>query len=492
MVDRTLLVGVIGFASGVACRSFFILPWSVIALSSVVGIALLVLWRLRDARSFLLTGVLLVAIAFGMGRAALAPQSAPESFAGHIGSAVELEGYIVADPDIRETTQRVTVAVEEGGERMRVLVVTSLYPELAYGERVAISGALKGPESFDTDGGRVFRYDRFLAKDGVFGIVSYGSIEVLEAPHGLMRVQGTLFSLKHLFVSGLERALAEPYASLAAGLITGGKQGLGTALVDAFIIAGLIHVVVLSGYNVMIVAEAVLRALGFLPKRAAAGVAALTIALFVLAAGAGAASIRAGLMAGIALFGRASGRTYDALRALVFAGTLMLLANPLLLAFDPGFQLSFIATAGLILGAPMLGHWFVFIKSRFMREIVTATVAAQIAVLPLLLYQTGNLSLVALPANILVLPVVPFAMLFSAIAALAGLIVSPLAPMLGAPAFLLLGYMIAAAEFAAGLPFAQVLLPQFPFVLVLLLYACMAGFVWRLYKRLIPFGFLKT
>jgi len=148
----------------------------------------------------------------------------------------------------------------------------------------------------------------------------------------------------------------------------------------------------------------------------------------------------------------------------------MVLWNPYILAFDPGFQLSVLATAGLIAFTPIVVTRLKFITPRLhVREITATTIAAQIAVLPLLLYQTGNLSLVALPANFLVLLAVPWAMLFSAIAALGGLIFSSLVlggveglgVVVGFPAYALLSYIIEAAKLFASLPFASVALPAF-------------------------------
>jgi competence protein ComEC len=180
---------------------------------------------------------------------------------------------------------------------------------------------------------------------------------------------------------------------------------------DAFTIAGLLPIVVLSGYNVMIVADGVLRGLAFLPKRSSVGLAGLVVFLFVAAAGGGSSAFRAGLMALLALFARGTGRTYDALRALGAVFVLMLLVNPLLLVDDPGFQFSFVATLGLIIGTPLIEPKMKWVRNGFLREILATTIAAQVAVLPILLYQTGNLSLVALPANALVLPFVPLTML---------------------------------------------------------------------------------
>ena len=221
----------------------------------------------------------------------------------------------------------------------------------------------------------------------------------------------------------------------------------------------------------MIVADAVFRVFGFLSQKSAAIAAGVTILSFVLAAGAGAASVRAGIMATIALYGRATGRTYHAVRALIVAGVLMVLWNPLTLMFDPGFQLSFIATLGLIYGAPITERWFSFVKIAMLKEIIASTVAAQIAVLPLLLYQNGLLSLIALPANVMVLPLVPFAMLASAIAGAAGFLIPAAAPVFAFPAYLLLSYITGVVEIAAHLPYAAVTLPAFPFWVVVVSYA---------------------
>jgi competence protein ComEC len=348
---------------------------------------------------------------------------------------------------------------------------------------------LELPEPFETTGGRVFRYDSFLAKDGVFSVIQNARVEVLAPREGVwLGIRGALSDFKFQGLDALAKALPEPNASLAGGLILGGKQGLGKELLNDFITSGLVHIVVLSGYNVMIVADAVFRMFGFLSKRWAAGAAVFTILSFVLVAGAGAASVRAGIMASIALYGRASGRKYHALRALIFAGVLMLIQNPLVLAFDPGFQLSFIATLGLIFGTPITERWLTFIRSPFLREIASSTIAAQIAVLPLLLYQNGLFSLVALPANLLVLPVVPIAMLLSAFAGLAGLLVPGIAPLLGFPAHMVLSYIIGAVELFAHVPFAAVSLPAFPFVLVIAAYAVLGVYVSRISKKLQMLG----
>jgi len=478
MSKALFLAGSLGFAGGILARSLFSFSWQPLLFVVLISLILFGAFVRTKRRTFIICAILLLASTLGAGRVLLVSQEIPPTLKEQLGIETALDGTVVADPDIRETNQRVIVEVSGLEKNAKVLVVAPLYPELAYGDHLRVSGVLEQPEAFDTTNGRSFRYDLFLAKDGIFVLMPRASVDVIGPAQGSDRLVNVLFDIKHAFLGGLSQALPEPHASLAGGLIAGGKQGLGSALLDAFVVSGLVHIVVLSGYNVMIVAEAVLRMFGFLPRRMAAGLAGLVIGAFVLAAGAGAASIRAGLMAGLALTARATGRTYAVIRALLFAGCVMLLLNPFLLAYDPGFQLSFIATLGLILGAPIFESRLAFIPSAFWRDLVSATLAAQISVLPLLLYQTGLFSLVSLPANLLALPLVPIAMFFSAIAGVLGLFTGPLATLLGLPAYAVLSYLIAVVEVSASLPLASVSIPAFPFSMTLLAYGILGWLVY--------------
>lgn len=480
MAGHLLLSLVAGFAFGILAFAAFEPSWPTIAFALLLAALGGVSYALARRPAYALVALLIFGSALGTGRTALVPRELPPEFSQLIETEARLEGIVVAEPDIRETHQRVTLAVEHGGERTRVLAVAPLYPSLRYGERVRAEGMLVEPEPFDTDAGRVFRYDAFLAKDGIFALLENADVEVVAGREGWWaHARGALSDLKRSFLAALARAIPQPEAALAGGLVAGGKQGLGTELLDAFVATGLVHIVVLSGYNVMIVAEAVMRGFAFLPGRMAAGLAALTIGAFVVAAGAGSASLRAGLMAGIGLFARASGRTYEAFRALVVAGVLMLLYNPLLLPYDPGFQLSFVATLGLIFGAPIIEPRLSFVPTRFLREIAAATVAAQLAVMPLLLYQNGLFSAVALPANLLVLPVVPAAMAASAFAGFAGALLPALAPVAGLPAYVLLSYITGLVRVLDVLPLEAFTIPAFPFFLVPLAYAGLGYLAWR-------------
>jgi len=152
----------------------------------------------------------------------------------------------------------------------------------------------------------------------------------------------------------------------------------------------------------------------------------------------------------------------------------MVLWNPFLLSFDIGFQLSVLATLGLIWFTPVFSARLQWITEKFaLREIAATTLGTQLAVLPLLMYQNGQLPLFSLPANLLALIAIPPAMAASTIASLAGLIAEPIATLVALPAYILLSYIIEVAEFFASLPFASVAVSAFSAWWMFLVYAAM-------------------
>lgn len=483
MKEALAITSVVSFSFGILLGSVWrgdASPWEL--LLCLFGLIFIGAWFFARRDSYLVPAFLFLFLALGLVRFHAFDVGIRSSFEQMLGEKVTLTGTIVRDSDIRESTERLTVYVPS--EDTKVLVVVSRYPSFAYGDEVTVSGKIEHPKPFDTDSGRVFDYDRFLAKDGISYLMNFAHIEKIGEDDSIVtKVIGNLYSLKNVFVAGLQEALPEPASSLAEGILVGGKQGLGKDLLTVFTVTGLLPLIVLSGYNVMIVAQGVLICFSFLQRRYALVLSGTTIVLFVVLSGSGSSAIRAGLMAVLALFARASGRRYDALRILIFSFFVMLIWNPLQLVYDPGFQFSFIATLGLILLSSPLEARLMKIKQTGLREIIATTLSAQLFVLPMLLYQTGNLSLVSVPANILALVAVPPAMLFSFIAGIAGIIVPTFAIWIGLPAYTLLSYIIMVATSLASLPFARVLVPAFPAWLLLIAYSAILCSTYELTKR---------
>jgi len=344
-----------------------------------------------------------------------------------------------------------------------------------------VRGMLEEPQSFETNAGRMFDYPGYLKARGISAVMQYAKIQnIKEGTPGVLR---TLFILKHSFEQALGRVMREPMVSLMKGFLLGEKSGLPQTLTQAFIIAGLIHVVVLSGYNIGVVSEWTLRFFAlFLRRRGALTATAVVIVLFALMAGGGMATIRAMLMGLIAILGRYLKRPALALRSLCVAILAMLLWNPLVV-FDAGFMLSVLATFGIITLGNRIESWLRWLKEGIVRSTAATTVAAQLFVLPALLYYTGVLSFVSLPANVIFLPFVPLAMLLGFVAGLLALVhpFAALIPALAADA--LLRAMIWLTEFAASLPLAAAIVPAFPAWVAVAVYIPLCAWAILCYQR---------
>ena len=266
------------------------------------------------------------------------------------------------------------------------------------------------------------------------------------------------------------------------GLVVGAKQSLGKELLDAFRMTGIIHIVVLSGFNITIVANFIMRFFGmFLRKRGSGSLIAggISIVLFVIMVGASATAVRAGAMALIGLLALATGRTSAITHALILTGFLMVLHNPYILLFDPSFQLSFLATLGLIQISPRIEARIMRVPKFWgLRTIIAATLATQLFVLPLLLYNTGQFSVVGLLVNLLILPLIPITMLFGFLTGVAGFLSTILSMPFAFISYALLTYELKIVELFSSLPFASVTIPYFPAWLMVLLYAALAAFLW--------------
>lgn len=408
-------------------------------------------------------------VSFGLGifRMALSMGTSESSVIDiHLGNPISFIGIVDTEPDIRDKEARLVVSAQG----TRILFTTGLYPRFVYGDKIKIVGTLQKPKAFDTDTGRQFDYPAYLAKDGIYYVMTRPKLELLSHDNG-STVEAGLFNFKKSFIGKIAETIPEPYASLLSGLLLGGKQSLGKELLDDFRRVGIIHIVVLSGYNITIVGDAIMKTFSFLPRFFGMSLGALSIILFALMTGGGATVVRASIMALLVVVASAIGRTYDITRALFVAGFLMVLHNPAILVFDPSFQLSFMATLGLVTLSPLIKKRLLFITERFgFREIVSATLATQIFVLPLLLYNTGQLSLVSLPVNLLILPTIPFAMLFGFLAGAVGFLSVYLALPFAGVAYVLLLYQVSLVTLVASFSFASVGVPIISFLGLIIMY----------------------
>ncbi len=410
-----------------------------------------------------------------------------QTLEAHVGKVVELEGIVKGEPDVRERATRTLLlahTVIQGSASTTLLrpryveLSIARYPEYAYGDKLRVSGKLNRPKKFVEADGRVFDYPMYLASKDVHYQMLFPAVTQTGSGKG-NAVIATLYEMKQQFLNRLSVIFPEPHRSLLGGLLLGGKQSLGGEWLEIFRNAGVVHIVVLSGYNMTIVSEWIVlcfRFLGFYGSLSAGGIG---IVLFAIMTGGGATVVRAAIMAIIALLARATGRTYTMGRALLVAGVCMVLQNPSILLFDPSFQLSFLASLGLVYVSPILDARITFFaRYVVLREVFVSTLATQLMVLPLLLYQTGLLSIVSLPANMLILPVIPFTMFFGFLAGVVSLIVPALGFIVALPAHAFLSWTLFIAKSSASIPFAVVGVTPSIYMTVLA-YGIISIVLWR-------------
>jgi competence protein ComEC len=229
--------------------------------------------------------------------------------------------------------------------------------------------------------------------------------------------------------------------------------------------------VALSGYNVSIVADTIAKILGlFLPRIAGLFLGGLGIILFVLMTGASSTAIRAGAMALILIFSRITGRSTHVFRVMALAALAMIIANPMFLVSDVSFQLSFLATIGLLIVSPTYVSWLEKYLPKGLAEAVGTTLAAETAVAPFIMYKMGVFSTIALPVNVMILPFIPLLMLGGFIVICISFTMPLLGTIIGYPTYVLAGGLIGFIGFAARVPFASVHMPEIPAVVMLIFY----------------------
>ncbi len=417
-----------------------------------------------------LLGVVLLAAGVGAWRSgASGTAEGAVSVAGLADSGeVTLAGTIVDDPRPRgDRLQLVLGGVHALGEGAvspfsdRLLVWLPRGLDARSGDRLRLTSEVELAEDFDG-----FAYREYLSRQSIGAIARANSAQVLPGAGGLAT---TIASVRGVLLNGLNDLVPEPEAALGAGILLGVRASIAPEINDAFATAGLTHVVAISGWNIAIVAALVAAAVAPLGSRpggrwTTATVAALTVGGYVMLTGASPSVVRAALMAGAMLVGRLGGSRAHAGSALALAALVMLLAAPPAL-WDVGFQLSLLATAGLVwFGGSVerrLPAWW----PGWVREPIALTLAAQLTTLPVILVNFERLSLVAPIANVVVVPFVPVAMLFCAIASLVGAADAAIhVPFVGdvatwfagGAAWLPLRVIVALGTAAASVPFAAV------------------------------------
>ncbi len=307
-------------------------------------------------------------------------------------------------------------------------------PMVYRGDKVEVSGKL------------------YLTRGSKQAGISYAKIRVVEQGNDVFA------KIRRNFAAGLQSAVPEPEASLGLGLLIGQRSTLPPDVLLAMTTVGLVHIVAVSGYNVTILARGVQRLRFFRSKYQKLVVALSLVTVFIIITGFSASVVRAALVSYLSLLAWYYGRKFKPLLLILLVAAVTALFNPIYLWSDIGWYLSFLAFFGVLVMAPLLGRKLLGYgyDKKSLSMLVLESFSAQLLTLPLIMLIFGRVSVVSLPANLLVVPIIPFAMLFSAIAGIAGMWVPAVAGWFAWPANFLLTYILDVTKLAAMAPYANV------------------------------------
>src|SRR5437899_1957326 len=353
---------------------------------------LLAFGRTRGATVVLLAGVAAVGALRG-GGAPLPPDHVARL---ELPSVAQVDGRLAAEPTrwAPDRTRLLIDAAHADGSPVSGRIQVTVYgvpPPLTDGQRIAAPLKLHRATGFRNPG--TFDYAAHLAREGI-RVVATARAESLTplddpAPPWSVRV-------KRASITAMGRALPPASAALLAGLLLGDRAELPRDIDDAFRRAGVFHVLAVSGFNVALLAAAVwaLCRLLRLPRRASAAIAIVVVIGFALVVGPSPSVLRAVVMAVLVLAALLLERDASVTNSLALAALAILAVRPGDL-FDPGFQLSFAATLGIVVAPLPRGA---------VLGALGVSVAAQLAVLPVALAHFNQLSTIGVVANLGVVP----------------------------------------------------------------------------------------
>jgi competence protein ComEC len=463
--------------------------WQVLLLASIVSIIVTIIITILGhiTQNIPTVAVLIVwAIAtffLAMTRLVVAmPANDPHDISHiSVGSQITLRGIVVQPPDIRDKGALLTVAVSDLQKDRHWITMDgtiSLYLSLAspdaapdYGDRVSITGTMLAPDGH--------------TPPGISASIGQAHARVLAHREG-NPLLAALYALRTKLAQGLLASMPASEAALAIGIVLGLKTPVLRARLPLFTRTGTIHLVVTSGLKVTLVASAIRAITRYLVGWCNLLVTLVGITGYVVLSGAGPAAIRAGIMGGILALAQSSKREYAAVHALAATTLIMTAISPYIL-WDVGFQLSAAGTLGIVILSPRLLPLVQQLcrclhrSGAIIADVLTATLAAQLATLPIVALSFGSISLISPVSNILLVPFLDTFILLGSAQAIIATVLPQLGVLLGTIFWPIWRLADIVVEQSSALPGAALNAPPLPswLIPVWLIMLAMTPLVWR-------------
>jgi len=468
------------FIAGIFAASFFKFPFVFLLLILILSLILISIFP--KSRSILFFAFCVLFFAFGIFRYQnYFSKIQNQEIKNFVGKEISILGIVDDEPKIREKSIIFPLRTEKG----KILVKAKRYPEFEYGEKVKITGVLKEPEAKDS-----FNWKNYLLKDGILVEMDFPKIEKTGENFGNPIKKFSIF-LKKKIEEVIRENLSPLHSALLKSLLFGQEEEIPFEWKEKLNQTGTRHIAAVSGMNITIISSLILSFLLFLGlwRHHAFYLSIFLISFYVLMIGAPSSAIRAAIMGILYLTAQYFGRISSGERPVVFAATLMLFFNPLLLRYDIGFQLSFLAILGIV-------YFYQFFFEKFkkfpktVREGLSSTLSAQIFTFPILIYNFGQISLISPLSNVLILPILPVITILGFIFSFFGIIFEPIGYLLSFPCWFLLSYLLKVVDFCSKIPHSFLTL-KVNFLFLLISYSILIPLALYLNKKFSQLLFLR-
>jgi len=461
------------FIAGIGFRSFFEFDIFWLFLLALIGIiASSLFWKNKIYRVIFLGAVFLFlgALRFKISE----PKINQNNIAFYNNQQIEFVGKIVDEPEMREKSVKLTIddlKIYKKNNALfpvsgKILVNYYKFNDLKFGDLIKVKCKLQKPGIIKSNVWRDFDYGKYLSVKNIYSVCYRSEISKFVEDDKFIFYQSftnklffnfenELILLRKKFKKIIDLNLPLPESGLLNAVLLGYRQEIPNDLRANFSKAGVSHIVAISGLHISIIALIVFyifiwfgvsRRKAFLPS-------ILFLFLYVAMISFRASAVRAFIMSALALYALKIGRLKFSFNLLVLAGIILLLFNPKLLIFDVGFQLSFLAIAGILLFFEKIQKWLeIFISNFKIRSIVAITLSAQILTLPLVFYYFGVISFISPISNLLILPILPFVLVGGILLIIFGLIYGQLAFVFGWFLIWFLKYIIFVVEILVKIP----------------------------------------
>ena len=404
----------------------------------------------------------------------------------HMQGNVEIQGRIVADPEVVQGVMKLMVEVKnfrsgswQTDVRGKILVRLPPFFQVQWGDKLQLWGKLRAPENTDT-----FAYAGFLAQQDVFVIMKAQGLKKIPSEENfldqsIVTFWRSLWGFRRMLFQQINELFPEPTAGIMAGLLLGIRSSIPQSILEDFNHTGLSHILAISGFNISLLIQIFANFFKNFSRKKRFWFTFIGIVFFTLLTGFSPSVLRAAFMGSLVVFAGFMGRKPQVLLSLCMSGAIMVFITPLMLSFDLSFQLSFFATLGLVL---VIDHLEKYIKNlpSFIRDNLGVTLAAQVFTLPILLNSFGRFSIISPLANVIVLPWIPLLMLLGFLALILSFIYFPLGQLVAAFAWVCSILMLGLVHLIAKIPFASLEVQGVP-LWIFIIY--LVGVVFILFRK---------